>query len=52
MSLTWINVCSEGSNANSLVSCDILRVSADEILCVALDRKNDPVTLQKIRQKV
>lgn len=32
VSLTQINVCSEGSNTKSLVSCDILQVSADEIL--------------------
>lgn len=50
--LTWINVCGDGSNTNSAISCDILQVSADDILFFGLDRKNNPVTLQKIRQKV
>lgn len=52
VSLAWINVCSEGSNTNSLVSSEIPQVSADEKLCFGLDWKNDPVTQQKIRQKI
>lgn len=40
VSLPRINVGSEGSNTNSLLSCDIVQVSADEILCFGLETES------------
>lgn len=40
VSLPRINVGSEGSNTNSLLSCDIVQVSDDEILCFGLESES------------